>query len=70
MTIVILFNSVALLLIGLLNLHVLSVLDEHEKAIRLMADKYADYIIRIMNILNQELKINQEIIKKWGDTDE
>lgn len=70
MTIVILFNSVALILLILTNIHVLSVLDEHEKVIRLMADKYADYMIRIMNILNQELKTNQEIIKKWGDTDE
>ena len=70
MTIEILFNTVAVLLICLFNLHVLSVLDEHEKAIRLMADKYADYMTRILRILDQELKTNQEIIKKWGDTDE
>lgn len=70
MTIVILINSVAIIFLGIVNISVLNVLDEHEKAIRLMADKYADYMTRIMNILNQKLKINQEIIKKWGDTDE
>ena len=60
MGIVILINSVALILLGIVNIHVLNVLDEHERVMRYVRNEHTNDMIRILRILKKICGLDEE----------
>ena len=60
MVIVILINSVAITLLGIVNIHVLNVLDEHERVMRYVRNEHTNDMIRILRILKKICGLDEE----------
>lgn len=60
MVIVILINSVAIILLGIVDIYVLNVLDEHERVMSHVSNELTNDIIRILSIMKKICGLDEE----------